>query len=145
MRFSTLIAASTMTALSVVSAQSSVPDPKVVAACSTCIDNAAIAAAPACKSLEGYIGGKNAPPADKMQACMCGLKGNMNWADSCVRPDKCTALHTSALVSAVTSNTSQPNACINASATSAGFKMCGVSSAKVAAAGAAMAVVGALL
>ncbi|KAF9126981.1 hypothetical protein BGW39_006196 [Mortierella sp. 14UC] len=126
-----------MAVLSVVSAQSD--------ACSTCIDNATMAAAPACKNLEGYIGGKISPPADKMLACLCGLKGHMNWADSCVRPDKCTALRISNLVSSVTSTTSQPNACDNASTTSAGLKMREVSSAKVAAAGVAMAVVGTLL
>ncbi|KAF9270894.1 hypothetical protein BGZ88_007272, partial [Linnemannia elongata] len=50
MRFSTILATTTMVFLSVVSAQTK-PDPATIA-CNTCIANAGIAAVPACKGLE---------------------------------------------------------------------------------------------
>ncbi|KAG0291447.1 hypothetical protein BGZ96_005204 [Linnemannia gamsii] len=147
MRFSTILAASTMALLSVISAQSTVPDAAAMAACSKCVNNAGIAASPACKGLENTTNSPNSTPTDKQKACWCGLKANMNFADGCVGPDKCTAVMKEQVVTAISLVTSQPGACDGVSATSAaGARFCGASSAKVAAAGAAaLAVAGALL
>ncbi|KAG0276465.1 hypothetical protein BGZ96_003274, partial [Linnemannia gamsii] len=144
MRFSTIIAASAITILSVVSAQVSMPLRPNYEACNICLNSAASSAIPVCKGLEGREIKFNAPPTATETACWCGLKGIKNWSNSCVGPDKCTAPDRDSFVQKIDSVVTMAGSCKNVSATSAGFKMWGVSSVKVAAAGAAMAVVGAL-
>ncbi|KAK3836874.1 MAG: hypothetical protein J3R72DRAFT_449976 [Linnemannia gamsii] len=145
MRFSAIIAASAVTILSVVSAQASMPSTPNIEACGICLNNAGYSAVPVCKGLEGKESKPNTPPTATHKACWCGLKSTKNWSDSCVGPDKCTAGQRASLVGIIDAAVAQAGFCDNVSTTSAGFKMSGVSSAKVAAAGAAMAVVGALL
>ncbi|KAF8944052.1 hypothetical protein BGZ47_004715 [Haplosporangium gracile] len=137
MRFSTIIATSAMAVLSV-SAQSVPSD-----ACITCMTNAKSAAAPACKGLEDTKT-TGSSFTDREKACWCGLKANTNWANGCVGADKCSAEVKEMLVSIVNAATAQIT-CDNVSSTSAGNGFCGLNSAKVTAAGAAIAVVGALL
>ncbi|KAK3833391.1 MAG: hypothetical protein JOS17DRAFT_740357 [Linnemannia elongata] len=145
MRFSAILAAATMALLSVVSAQTD-PNAAAMLACNTCLNNAAIAAVPACKSLEGTKPGTT-PSIDAQKACFCALNPNKTWADSCVAPDKCTTELKDMLVQVIATGVAQhPGICDNVSLTSAGTRFCGSSSAKVAAAGAAaMAIAGALL
>ncbi|KAF9142492.1 hypothetical protein BG015_000816 [Linnemannia schmuckeri] len=112
-------------------------------ACSTCITNAGISAVPACKGVENEKA-TGSTPTDKQKICWCGLKSNKNWADGCVGADKCSAESKEMLVSMINAGAAQVT-CDNVSGTSAGNGFCGLNSAKVAAAGAAMAVVGALL
>src|SRR5690349_7825941 len=88
MRFSTIIAASAITILSIVSAQ--IFDPAANDACNTCLNNAAISAVPVCKGLEDTKGDPNTRATDKQKACWCGLMTAESWANSCdgFGPDK---------------------------------------------------------
>jgi hypothetical protein len=147
MRFSTILAASTMAIFSIVSAQLTT-DTAALAACGTCINNAGIAAVPSCKGLSNDKPDSTpTAPTAQQKACWCGLKNSKNWADSCVASDKCTAATKDQLVMAINTVSGQPGFCDGVSATSAaGARFCGASSAQVAAAGAAaLAVAGALL
>ncbi|KAG0082187.1 hypothetical protein BGZ90_010511 [Linnemannia elongata] len=146
MRFSTILATTTMVFLSVVSAQTK-PDPATIAACNTCIANAGIAAVPACKGLENTHVVPGDKITDKQKACWCGLVANKSWISACTGADKCSAQVLGQLEEAYKSMVAAAGTCDNLSAsTSNGNRFCGASSVKVAAAGAAaLAVAGALL
>ncbi|KAG9063009.1 hypothetical protein KI688_004609 [Linnemannia hyalina] len=147
MRCSTILAAATMVILSVVSAQT-VPDPSLVAACNTCLNNAGIAAAPACNGLQNTnLFAPSATLSDKQKTCLCGLVANKTWTNACAGADKCPAELFQQFKKAYDSLAAAPGTCDNVSAsTNGGSRFCGASSVKVAAAGAAaVAIAGALL
>ncbi|KAF9271377.1 hypothetical protein BGZ88_006259 [Linnemannia elongata] len=150
MHFSTIFVASAMVILSAISAQS-VPSAPNMLACSTCMDDAAIAAVPTCKGLkksEAFADSASSS-IDKQKACYCGLKSNKTWTDSCVGPEKCPAEMKDLLVRIIVTVTAQPGICDNVSATNAaaaGDQFCESLSTKVAAVGAvALAAAGAFL
>ncbi|KAF9142493.1 hypothetical protein BG015_000817 [Linnemannia schmuckeri] len=148
MRSSTITAAAAMAILSVVSSQTTT-DPATVAACNACITSAGIAAVPACKGLENAKGVNPAAPTDKQRACWCGLATNKTWTNECVRADKCPAEAIKGFSEVYGNLVSKPGTCDNLSASTSatdGARFCRSSSAKViAAAGAAVAIAGALL
>ncbi|KAF9301791.1 hypothetical protein BGZ91_009491, partial [Linnemannia elongata] len=127
-----------------------VPSAPNMLVCSTCMDDAAIAAVPTCKGLKkSEAFADSASSIDKQKACYCGLKSNKTWTDSCIGPEKCPAEMKDLLVRIIDPVTAQPGICDNVSATSAaaaGDRFCESLSTKVAAAGAvALAVAGAFL
>lgn len=148
MRFSTILAASAMAILSVVSAQTEF-DPAIVAACNTCIAKAGVAAVPSCKGLESTNIPSGSTLTDKQKSCLCGLVANKTWLNECAGADKCPTEAIKGLAKTYESIVATPGTCDNLSASASandGSRFCGASSVKVAAAGAvALAVAGALL
>ncbi|KAF9546413.1 hypothetical protein EC957_009762 [Mortierella hygrophila] len=146
MRCSTILAATTMVLLSVVSAQT-MPDPSVVAACNTCIANAGIAAVPVCKGLENSKDADSKAATDKQKACWCGLVANKTWIEGCIGEDKCPAGAVEQLRKSYEAAVAAPGTCDNVSTSvNGGSRFCGASSVKIAAAGAAaVAIAGAFL
>lgn len=143
MRLSTILAASTMAVLSVVSAQSTNPDNAAMTACNQCIESAGMAADPRCKKVVTTVDG-NGSASYESKPCLCALKSKKNWLDSCVGPDKCTAAMKDTVLAMMST---LAGSCEGVSANSAaGASFCGASPAKVATAGAAaFAIAGALL
>ncbi|KAG0250102.1 hypothetical protein BGZ95_007310 [Linnemannia exigua] len=143
MRLSTILAASTMAVLSVVSAQSTNPDNAAMTACNQCIESAGMAADPSCKKVVTTVDG-NGSASYESKPCLCALKSKKNWLDSCVGPDKCTAAMKDTVLAMMST---LAGSCEGVSANSAsGASFCGASPAKVATAGAAaFAIAGALL
>ncbi|KAF9122184.1 hypothetical protein BGX30_002146 [Mortierella sp. GBA39] len=143
MRCSTILAAATMVLLSVVSAQT-----VILAACTTCIENAAFAAAPTCKGLvDTDLIAPSATLTDKQKACLCGLTANKTWIEGCIGADKCPAEAVELFRMIYEDSAAAYGTCDSVSASANdGSRFCGASSAKIAAAGAAaVAIVGALL
>ncbi|KAG0270863.1 hypothetical protein BGZ95_001423 [Linnemannia exigua] len=154
MRFSTIIAAaSTLVLLGTVSAQTQpqVPNAQAMAACATCLNEAMGLATPACKGIEGVKVTTNSnsnsksSPTEKELACFCSIAGKKDWGNSCAQPDKCSAEIVSTLYKSMELAAAQPGTCDKVSTTSAA-NMLSCSSSKMAlgAAGAAMAIAGAL-
>ncbi|KAF9546414.1 hypothetical protein EC957_009763 [Mortierella hygrophila] len=147
MRCSTILAAATMVLLSVVSAQT-MPDPSAIAACNTCLNNAGIAAAPACKGLENSnVSAPSGTLTDEQKACLCGLIASKDWMNACAGADKCPAELFQQFKQVYDNLAAAPGTCDNVSTSvNGGSRFCGASSVKVAAAGAAaVAIAGALL
>ncbi|KAG9063008.1 hypothetical protein KI688_004608 [Linnemannia hyalina] len=145
MRCFTILAAATMVLFSVVSAQT-----VLLAACTTCIENAAFAAAPACKGLvDSDLIAPSGTLSDKQKACLCGLVANKTWIEGCIGDDKCPAGAVKLFRELYEASAAVPGTCDNVSASASandGSRFCGASSAKIAAAGAAaVAIAGALL
>ncbi|KAF9134619.1 hypothetical protein BGW39_006384 [Mortierella sp. 14UC] len=142
MRFSTIIAASALVVFAA-SAQQEQPTNPAVVACRVCIEKAAVSTSPACQSMEPkpLAGGH---PTDKQQACYCGLAPNKTWADSCTQSDKCTLEMVQGYYHLFTMLTSSTGLCAGVTSAAAATSVLGGTS-KVAAAGAAMAIAGALL
>ncbi|KAK3836115.1 MAG: hypothetical protein J3R72DRAFT_526348 [Linnemannia gamsii] len=149
MRFSTIIAAaSALVLLGTVSAQSPPPMPNNdhMAACGTCLNEALYDAAPVCKGIDSKTN-PNAPPTEKQLVCFCSLVAKKDWGNSCVQPDKCSALMVSNMQQAMVLAASQPGTCDKVSITSAAaVGGMGGSSSKMAlvAAGASMFIAGAV-
>ncbi|KAF9546412.1 hypothetical protein EC957_009761 [Mortierella hygrophila] len=145
MRCSTILAATTMVILSVVSAQT-----VLLPACIICIENSAFAAAPACKGLEDTeLISPSAALSDKQKSCLCGLTANKTWIEGCIGEDKCPAGAVKLFRELYEASAAVPGTCDNVSTSGSAndaSRFCGASSVKIAAAGAAaVAIAGALL
>ncbi|KAF9932397.1 hypothetical protein FBU30_008249 [Linnemannia zychae] len=139
MRFSTILAVSAMVVLSTVSAQTS----SNLEECNKCLTSAGIAAVPACKGLENTKVDDPSKGNAQQKKCWCGLSANKSWSDSCISSNKCASDTVAAVQLVYTMIAAQPGICDGVSSTNAGSNLCG--SMMVGAAGAALAVAGALL
>ncbi|KAG0378548.1 hypothetical protein BGX24_003528 [Mortierella sp. AD032] len=148
MRFSTIIAAaSVLVLLGTVSAQTPQPMPnaKNMAACESCLNEAAFSAAPVCKGIDSKTNPNS--PTEKQLVCFCSLATKKDLGSSCVQPDKCTSEIVSTVQQAIALAVSQPGTCDKVSITSAAaVGGMGASSSKMAlvAAGASMFIAGAV-
>ncbi|KAF9932396.1 hypothetical protein FBU30_008248 [Linnemannia zychae] len=119
-----------------------VPDPARTA-CVECMRDAGWGAVPACKGLENSSNNSSTPNNRQLQ-CWCGSTANKTWFNKCISTDKCSAATANLLMVAVMSVTNQPGVCDKVSLTSsASHKFSG--SIVMGAAGATMAIVGAIL